>query len=355
MEHTKNKITPIILSVLAFLVIFFYRVWDILPPFIGAFILSYILSKPTALIEKKIHNRLLATTFVLIPLIALVVILLGLIIPAVQKQLINLGTNSQFFIERLQAMLLSTISTIEENLPWLTLTKVKQNISDLTYLQNLLTPLRELTLEIFAHGFELIQRLSMILLMPIITFYWLKDWPKFVRTFHQLIPKRNNDLWMELSRNINKALTNFVLGQSIVCLTLAVCYTIGLSIVGLPHALLIGASVGFAAFIPYVGVLSGLIASVLVALFYLNTWSGVLNVLIVFAIIQAFEGTILSPRILGSKLGISPAWIIFSLFAGGHLFGFWGIMLAAPSAAILSVVTRFVARHYRHSPWFLGQ
>lgn len=355
MEHTENKITPIILGILAFLMIFFYNVWDILPPFIGAFIISYIFAKPTALIEKKIHNRTLATTCVLIPLMALVIILLGLIIPAIQKQLMYLGTNGHIYVERIQALLLTTLNTIEEYLPWLNLTKVKQNVSDPTSLQSFLVPLRELTLEIFARGFELIQRLSMILLMPILTFYWLKDWPKFVRAFNQLIPKRNDDLWTELSRNINKALMNFVLGQGIVCLTLAVCYSIGLSIVGLPHAILIGIGVGFAAFIPYVGVLSGLIASIFIALFYFNTWTSVLHVLIVFGIIQSFEGAILSPRVLGSKLGISPAWIIFALFAGGHLFGFWGIMLAAPAAAILSVVTRFIVRHYRHTPWYLGK
>lgn len=355
MENTENKITPIILSILGILILFFYSVWDVLPPFIGAFILSYILSKPTALIEKRIHNRTLATTCILIPLIALVVVLLGLIIPAIQKQLVYLGNNGHMYMERIQTLLLSTISAIETQLPWINLSKIKQNVSDLTHLQSLLAPLRELTLEIFAQGFELLQRLSMILLMPIITFYWLKDWPKFVRTFNQLIPKRNNELWTELSRNINKALTNFVLGQGIVCLTLAICYSIGLSIVGLPHAILIGIGVGFAAFIPYVGVLSGLIASTLVALFYFNTWAGVLNVLIVFAIIQSFEGAILSPRVLGSKLGISPAWIIFALFAGGHLFGFWGIMLAAPIAAILSVVTRSIVSHYRHTSWYLGK
>lgn len=355
MEHTENKVTPIILSILGVLILFVYNVWDVLPPFIGAFIFSYILSKPTALIEKKIHNRTLATTCVLIPLIALVIILLGLIIPAIQKQLTYLGQNGHIYLERLQILLLSTITTVESNFPWLNVSKLKQNVSDLDHLQAILSPLRDITLGIFAQGFELLQRLSMILIMPIITFYWLKDWPKFVQAFNQLIPKRNDALWSELSRNINKALTNFVLGQGIVCLTLAVCYSIGLSIIGLPHAILIGISVGFAAFIPYVGVFSGLIASIFVALFYFNTWTGVLNVLIVFAIIQFFEGAILSPRILGSKLGIGPAWIMFALFAGGHLFGFWGIMLAAPAAAILSVVIRFVARHYRHSPWFLGK
>jgi predicted PurR-regulated permease PerM len=354
-EHTENKITPIILSILGVFILFFYNVWDILPPFIGAFIFSYILSKPTAMIEKRIHNRTLATTCVLIPLIAIVIILLGLIIPAIQKQLAHLGQNGHAHLETLHSLLLSAISTIEINLPWLNLAKLKQNISDPSYLQHLISPLRNITLGIFAQGFELLQRLSMILIMPIITFYWLKDWPQFVQAFNKLIPKRNNELWSELSRNINKALTNFVLGQGIVCLTLAVLYSIGLSIVGLPHSILIGISVGFAAFIPYVGVFSGLIASVLIALFYFNTWTGVVNVLIVFAIIQSFEGAILSPRVLGSKLGINPAWIMFALFAGGHLFGFWGIMLAAPSAAILSVVTRFVVRHYRHSPWFLGQ
>ena len=143
-------------------------------------------------------------------------------------------------------------------------------------------------------------------------------------------------------------------GQASVCLVLALFYGIGLTLVGLKSGLLVGLGSGLISFIPYVGATTGLLVGVGIALFQFSEVWPILTVIGIFLIGQTLESYILTPRLVGDRVGLHPVWIIFALLAGGTLFGFTGILLAMPVAAVIGVLIRFALTQYLQSSLFHG-
>jgi len=139
-----------------------------------------------------------------------------------------------------------------------------------------------------------------------------------------------------------------------VCLILAAYYSTALMIVGLPFGIVIGLIAGILTFIPYVGSLTGFAVSMAIAIGQFDSWGSVALVAVVFAVGQALEGNFLTPKLVGDRVGLHPVWIIFALLAGGTLFGFVGLLLAVPVAAVIGVLVRFSLAQYRASKLYLG-
>ncbi len=169
------------------------------------------------------------------------------------------------------------------------------------------------------------------------------------------MPRRQRAPVRRLAREIDAAISGFVRGQTLVCLILGLYYAIALTITGLNFGLLIGLISGLITFIPYVGSLTGLVlgVGVAVAQFWPNAMP-IVAVLGVFIVGQLAEGNLLSPRLVGERIGVHPVWLIFALLAFGYLFGFVGLLVAVPLAATIGVLARFALARYLASPLYRG-
>jgi predicted PurR-regulated permease PerM len=185
-----------------------------------------------------------------------------------------------------------------------------------------------------------------LFLIPIITFYMLRDWDSIVAHIGALVPESQRETVFSLARDSDEMLGGFLRGQLLVMFALAIIYSLGLSLVGLEFAIAIGVVSGLVSFVPYLGFVFGIgLAGLTVALEPEPLWQ-LIGVIATFSIAQFIEGSVLTPKLVGDRIGLHPVIIIFAVAAGGQLFGFFGILLALPAAAVLSVLVRFAYDRY---------
>ena len=185
-----------------------------------------------------------------------------------------------------------------------------------------------------------------LFLIPILTFYLLRDWDYIVAHIGALVPESNRDTVFGLARETDDMLGAFLRGQLLVMLALAVLYSVGLSIAGLKFAIAIGVVSGLVSFVPYLGFIFGMALASLTVVLEPNPLWPMVGVVLTFTIAQMLEGTVLTPKLVGDRIGLHPVLVIFAIAAGGQLFGFFGVLLALPAAAVLSVMVRFAFNRY---------
>lgn len=185
-----------------------------------------------------------------------------------------------------------------------------------------------------------------LFLIPILTFYLLRDWDTIMTKLGALVPSQQRETVFRLARETDEVLGAFLRGQILVMVALAVIYSIGLSLVGLEFAIAIGVVSGLVSFVPYLGFAIGIVlAGLTVALEPDPLWR-LAGVVATFSIAQMLEGSVLTPKLVGDRIGLHPVIVIFAIAAGGQLFGFFGILLALPAAAVVSVLAKFAYRRY---------
>lgn len=185
-----------------------------------------------------------------------------------------------------------------------------------------------------------------LFLIPILTFYMLRDWDDIVAHFGALVPGRQRETVFRLARETDEILGAFLRGQLLVMLALAIIYSTGLSLIGLKFAIAIGVVAGLVSFVPYLGFIFGIALAFLTVVTAPNILWMMGGIVIVFTVAQLIEGSFLTPTLVGDRIGLHPVIVIFAIAAGGQLFGFFGILLALPAAAALSVLVRFAYRNY---------
>jgi predicted PurR-regulated permease PerM len=203
-------------------------------------------------------------------------------------------------------------------------------------------------------GMVLIQIVSTIFLVPVLSFYFLRDWDVLVERVDMLLPRAIEPTVARLARESNEMLGGFLRGQLSVMVCLGIWYTVALWFVGLDLALLIGMITGMLSFVPYLGVITGISISLIAALVQFGDFQHVLMVAVAFAIGQTLESFVLVPRLVGDKIGMHPVGVIFALMAGGQLFGFLGVLLALPVSAIAMVLLRYGHERYTSSKLYVG-
>jgi predicted PurR-regulated permease PerM len=185
-----------------------------------------------------------------------------------------------------------------------------------------------------------------LFLVPIITFYLLRDWDTIMAHLSALIPSQQRTTVLKLAGETDDVLGAFLRGQLLVMLALSIIYSLGLSLVGLKFAFAIGVVSGLVSFVPYLGFVFGIALAALTVVLEPNPLWQMVGVVATFSIAQFIEGSFLTPKLVGDRIGLHPVIIIFAVAAGGQLFGFFGILLALPAAAVLSVVVRFAYDRY---------
>ena len=205
-------------------------------------------------------------------------------------------------------------------------------------------------------GFAMVAWVVNLALLPILAYYFLRDWDKLVERVASLIPRNHIEIVSRLARESNDVLGAFIRGQIVVMIALGVVYAAGLTLVGLNLGLLNGLVAGLISFIPYLGATTGVVLAVLAALVQSQGFDLQLLVLVgvVFTVGQLLESYVLTPRIVGDKIGLHPVAVIFAVMAGGQLFGFLGMLLALPAAAVINVLLRYAHQRYRQSELYAG-
>ena len=185
-----------------------------------------------------------------------------------------------------------------------------------------------------------------LFLVPIITFYMLRDWDVIVARLGSLVPSAQRETIYRLAAETDDVLGAFLRGQILVMIGLAVIYSLGLSLVGLKFAIAIGVVAGLVSFVPYLGFVFGMFLAGITVMLEPDPLLRLGGVIATFAIGQFIEGSVLTPKLVGDRIGLHPVMVIFAVAAGGQLFGFFGILLALPVAAVLSVLLRFTYERY---------
>ena len=345
--------------ILALLVLLGWLVWQLAPvitPFAVAAGIAY-LTDPlvdrleTAKVGRFTIGRTLAVSIVFLLLTLLLAISLLVIIPVLLRQAGEL-------IEQVPQMIDWFTGTA---LPWLTaqlgfdLTALRRpELVDLAkeYWQEAAGAALEVMQTVGRGGAVALTVITNLVLIPVVAFYLMRDWDKLMAGIQNLLPRSAVGQVTGVAREIDDVLSAFLRGQFMVMIALGVIYAIGLWAVGLKAAFLIGMAAGLLSIVPYLGSVVGLGLALAMALFQFgDVWHFIL-VLIVFGVGQTLEGTVLTPNLVGDKIGLHPVAVIFAVLAGGQLFGFLGILLALPVAAALNVVLRHVQDIYQHSAWY---
>jgi predicted PurR-regulated permease PerM len=198
-------------------------------------------------------------------------------------------------------------------------------------------------------GMAVVAVLTNLVLIPVVTFYLLRDWDLLIRAIHDLLPRSMEAEISRLASDVDKVLSAFLRGQLMVMIALGVIYTAGLSLLGLEFASLIGMGAGLLSIVPYLGSIVGVLVAAGAAIFQFQDVFHLVMVLLVFGLGQSAEGMYLTPKLVGDQIGLHPVTVIFAELAGGQLFGFLGNLLAFPVAAVLNVLVRHVHERYRQS------
>ncbi len=355
----KNKeIIPLVLLIIFFAcgAILVYYQSDIFLPVAIALILAYLFNPLVTMVEKRGIGRALAIALVFTLVLVLLAGLATFFVVSIRGELQSVGINLPEYANRLYDYIPRNVKV------WFgieTPEKVYQRINAL------LESARGTSAEIFKEAFVIVKRafastLSFILallgyvLTPIYLYYILKDLPQIKEALNDLTPERHRGRVAEKCGEIHEILSAFVRGQLSVCAILAVLYSIGLYFIGIDLAILTGTLAGITFIIPYFGTILGIVLSMLLALLKFHDFLHPLLCLGWFGIVQAVEGSIITPRIVGEKVGLHPIITILALLIGGQLFGILGMLLAVPVTAVLKVGIRSLIDYYRSTPFYTG-
>ena len=201
-------------------------------------------------------------------------------------------------------------------------------------------------------GFAIVAWLLNLVIVPVAAFYLLRDWNIVVERIHAMVPRSIEPVVVRLARESDETLGGFLRGQISVMVLLGVIYGIGLSVVGVSVGPLIGMIAGLISFVPYMGAIVGVGMGVIAALVQGLDTVHVVFVLVVFAVGQLLEGYVLVPKLVGDKIGLHPVAVMFAILAGGELFGFIGVLLALPLAAVVMVMLRYAYERYTQSEMY---
>jgi len=324
----------------------------VLTPFLIAGVLGYVLL-PTVdrLVARKVP-RVLAVTLVEVMAFLLIAAVLLLIVPILSKELPLLREHLPVLADKLS----STVS------PWLAQFGIDVALDSASikafvvkYLgANIEDGLSAALSSARIGGSFLLAMIGNAVLVPAVLFYLLMDWPQLSARLHQLIPPRLRSRVRSFLNDCDEMLGQYLRGQLLVMVILAVYYSVGLALFRFDLAVPVGVFTGLAVFVPYLGFGLGLVLALLAGVLQFASWYGVVAVAVVYGVGQVLESFILTPRLVGERIGINPLTVIFALLAFGHLAGFVGVLIALPVCAVLVVATGRLYKLYVDSKLYQG-
>ena len=343
----------LVLAGLAGAGVLIYLLAPVLTPFLAAALLAYLGDPLADRLERKM-SRTTAVALVFVALLALLVLIPLLLLPAIEQQFAALARALPNYLEWLQTSLAPWLhQTFGVDTSWFDWTTFRGAAK--SHWRQMGGVATQLVGVISHSGLALAAWLANVVLIPVVTFYLLRDWDVLVARIHDLLPRQVEPTVVKLARESDTVLGAFLRGQLLVMVALGSVYTIGLWLVGLDLALLIGLIAGLVSFVPYLGFILGIVLAGVASVMQFHDAVHLLPVAAVFGVGQALEGMLLTPWLVGDKIGLHPVAVIFAVMAGGQLFGFVGILLALPVAAVVMVLLRHLHGRYRESGLYAGQ
>ena len=342
--------TGLWLGVGLIILVLLYVLAPVLTPFALGAILAYLLVPGVDWLHKRRVPRAAGALIMLLFLLLLLVGLLLILVPVLQREVSALYAALPGMVTRLN----NTVAPlIREWFGW----SVQFDFVTLKTLlaeqvgqqQDLVSRLLD---RVRAGGAAIAGVLGMLLLVPVVLFYLLVDWHDLKTRSELLIPRRWHALVTGMMAEIDGLLAQFLRGQLSVMLVLAAYYSLTLAVAGFQTALPIGLLTGLLIFIPYVGFLLGLLLALLAAFLQFSTWYGLAAVAIIYGVGQIIESFLLTPRLVGERIGLHPLAVIFALLAFGQVFGFFGVLVALPASAALLVALKRVRGAYLTSDFY---
>jgi len=328
-----------------------YLLAPVLTPFLFSALLAYLGDPLIDRLEARKISRSWAVTLVFGGIILGLLLLMLLLIPLSAHQFRGLMQRFPTYLDWLQTSVLPWMhNTLGADPELFNLASLRSHL--LTYAQDigdlaggLFNSLQKSSTVVFSWIADLV-------LVPVVTFYLLRDWDLLVARVRDLLPRRIEPTISKLARESDEVIGAFLRGQFIVMAALGVLYSIGLAIIGLDSSLLIGLIAGLVSFVPYLGLIIGVLIASVVAILQFHSLVSVIPVLFVFGIGQLISDLALTPALVGDRIGLHPVAVLFAVLAGGHLFGFFGILLALPVAAVIAVLLRHAHDEYLQSPFY---
>jgi len=325
-----------------------YLLAPVLTPFLVSALIAYLGDPLVDRLERKL-SRSLAVTLVFLLLFALLGLLLILLLLALQQQLSTLVERLPVYIDWGQRHIM----------PWLggLLGTEQTSLLDPAEIKTILARhwqeagglAGRLVQALGQSGAMVVQWLANLILIPVVSFYLLRDWDELMAHIRHTLPRRYEQRIVMLAQEADAVLGAFLRGQFLVMCALGLVYTLGLWFVGVELALFFGLLAGMVSFVPYLGFIIGILAAGGAALVQFHDVGHLLGVLAVFGIGQLLESFLLTPWLVGDRIGLHPVAVIFAVLAGGQLFGFVGVLIGLPAAAVVMVLLRHAHQHYLQS------
>jgi predicted PurR-regulated permease PerM len=335
------------LLVFAALGTFVYVLRGALLPFVAGMAVAYLLDPVADRLERLGLPRTLASLLIVFVFIVALAAILVVLIPILVDQITDLVARIPGYIDSLKREATPILKRIRSSLTPGQAAEIETAIK--SHAGDVIGWVGSIVGGILSGGAALVGILGLFFIMPVVAFYMIRDWDRFVAHVDSLLPQKSAATIRVLAREIDDRLSGFVRGQALVCLLLGAWYATGLTLVGLDFALLLGIGSGTLSIIPYLGNFVGLATSLLLATAQFDSWVRVALVAGVFLSGQMLEGNFVTPKIVGDRVGLHPVWLMFAVIAGGTLLGITGALLAVPIAATFGVLIRFAVQRYRQS------
>ena len=335
-------------------IVLIWLLGPILTPFLVGAALAYLCDPMVERLHKWKLPRTLAVLLVLLFVVSIVVLFLVLIVPLMRHEFMLINQrlpNAQIWVEQIAVpWLINTVGLDESKI---SLSYLRGAFAE--HIPAASSVIGMIVGKVGKSGLAIIGFAVNLMLVPVVFFFLLRDWPAIKNGVIAMSPEHIRRRFGPMMQECDEALSAFLRGQLMVMTSLAVFYTVGLWMVGLDIALLVGVFAGLASFIPYLGFGLGLVLAVIGALLQFADPTMAIWVIGVFVAGQLLEGVVLQPLLLGDRIGLHPVAVIFAVLAGGQLFGFIGVLLALPAAAILLVLIKHGLRYYRESSFYRGR
>ena len=339
-------------SIAAAALLLLWLLAPVLTPFVVGAVLAYALHPAVESLAARRVPRVVAVLAVEVLFIVVLLAVLLLIVPIISKELPLLREQIPTLADRLNRHLSPWLAQfglyVQLDIPGIKAFVLKfldANLED--WLGTVLSSAR-------IGGSILLAVIGNVVLVPVVLFYLLMDWPALVARAQGLIPRARLAAVTGFLDECDAVLGQYLRGQLLVMLILAAFYAVGLALFGFDLALPVGVFTGLAIFIPYLGFGLGLLLALLAGLLQFASWYGFVAVAVVYGVGQVAESLFLTPRLVGERIGMNPLMVIFALLAFGHLFGFVGVLVALPVSAVLVVGVRRVRAAYLESPLYRG-
>ncbi|MCW5588377.1 MAG: AI-2E family transporter [Legionellales bacterium] len=336
-----------------FVVIFLiYHLSAVLVPFLTAALIAYLFDPLVDFLQRLRISRTIGVVIVFIILFFIMILCVFSLLPLLQKQISLIINRFPQFLENIQQTL---IPWLQEHLGLnlhLDLGQVKNAVTQ--HWQQAGNVAVSVMSAVTHSGLAVLAFFTNLILIPVVTFYLLRDWDRLIAGIQRLLPRPQEPIISALAKQCDEVIAAFLRGQLLVMLGLGIIYTLGLLMIGLDVAVIIGMLAGLMSIVPYLGFIVGMIAASLAAYLQFHDVIHLIYVLIVFAVGQTVESSVLTPILVGDKIGLHPVAVIFAILVGGQFFGFTGVLLALPVAAVTMVLIRYWRTRYLHSELYSG-